>query len=93
MELYHTKFIRSATPEKLEKPDPAGPIKVTWRSHEDNSIQTGEFDTVLFAIGRYAVTAGLNLEKAGLKCEKNGKFNVNEYEQTNVPHIFAIGDI
>lgn len=25
--------------------------------------------------------------------EKNGKFNVNEFEQTNVPHIFAIGDV
>lgn len=28
-----------------------------------------------------------------MKCEKNGKFIVNQYEQTNVPHIFAIGDV
>jgi pyruvate/2-oxoglutarate dehydrogenase complex dihydrolipoamide dehydrogenase (E3) component len=48
---------------------------------------------VLFAIGRYALTAGLNLANAGLVCEKNGKFKVNEYEQTNVPHIYALGDI
>lgn len=38
MELYHTKFIRSSTPEKLEKPDPNGPIKVTWKNHEDGSF-------------------------------------------------------
>jgi len=47
----------------------------------------------MFAIGRYAVTAGCDLEKAGLKAEKNGKFITNDEEQTNVPHIYAIGDI
>lgn len=52
-----------------------------------------EYDTVLFAIGRYAVTEGLNLANAGLVAEKNGKFKVNAEEQTNVPHIYAIGDI
>ena len=76
MELYHTKFIRGAIPSKLERADPNGPIKVTWTS-DDGSLDSGEYDTVMFAIGRYAVTQGLNLEAAGVKCEKNGKFNVN----------------
>lgn len=92
MELFHTKFIKGATPSKLEKDDPNGPIKVTWKN-DDGSEASDNFDTVLFAIGRYAITEGLNLAAAGLKCEKNGKFIVNEYEQTNVPHIFAIGDV
>ena len=92
MELYHTKFIRGAVPTKLEKPDPNGQIHVTWKN-EDGSEATGDFDTVLFAIGRYAVTEGINLAAAGVVCEKNGKFNVNEFEQTNVPHIYAIGDV
>jgi pyruvate/2-oxoglutarate dehydrogenase complex dihydrolipoamide dehydrogenase (E3) component len=47
----------------------------------------------LFAVGRYAVTGSLNLENAGVICEKNGKFIVNDVEQTNVPHIYAIGDV
>ena len=88
---HHTKFIRDSVPIKLEKPDPEGRIKVTWKS--GNVEASEEFDTVLFAIGRYALTDGLNLENAGLKCEKNGKFNVNEHEQTNVPNIYALGDI
>lgn len=91
MAAHHTKFIRGAIPTKLEKPDPNGRVKVTWQS--GTSEVSDEFDTVLFAIGRYALTAGLNMEKAGLKCEKNGKFIVNEYEQTNISNIFAIGDI
>ena len=41
--------------------------------------QTEEYDTVLFAIGRYAVTGGINLEAAGVVAEKNGKIKaVNE---------------
>ena len=52
-----------------------------------------EYDTVLFAMGRYALTAGLNLEAAGLVAEKNGKFKVSDTEQTNIPHIYAIGDV
>jgi pyruvate/2-oxoglutarate dehydrogenase complex dihydrolipoamide dehydrogenase (E3) component len=35
------------------------------------------YDTVLFAMGRYAVTAGCDLDKAGVIAEKNGKFKVN----------------
>lgn len=48
---------------------------------------------MLFAIGRYALTKPLNLENAGVIAEPNGKFKANEYEQTNVPHIYAIGDV
>ena len=79
MEMYHCKFIRGATPSSLERADPNGPIKVTWKA-DDETITTGEFDTVMFAIGRYAVTEGLNLDKAGVKCESNGKFIVNDFE-------------
>jgi len=76
MEKHHTKFIHKATPSKMEKPDPEGRIKVTYKEGEEEKVD--EFDTVLFAMGRNACTGGLNLESAGLVCEKNGKFKVNE---------------
>jgi thioredoxin reductase (NADPH) len=93
MSEYHTKFIRNATPSKLEKADPNGRIKVTYS--QDGEEKTEEYDTVLFAMGRYAVTAGLNMGNAGLTCEKNGKFKVDDREMIDakVPHIYAIGDI
>jgi len=91
MENHHTKFIKSATPSKLEKPDPEGKIKVTFK--QDGEEKTEEYDTVLFAIGRYALTANLNIAAAGLVAEKNGKFKVSDTEQTNVENIYAIGDV
>ena len=87
---HHTKFIHKATPDKLEKQDD-GKILVTYT--QDGTQKQEIYDTVMFAIGRYAVTAGCDLEKAGVVAEKNGKFKVNEQEQTNVPHIYAIGDV
>lgn len=92
MENHKTKFIRGATPSKLEKPDgPDGQISVTF--NQGGEEKTEKFDTVLFAMGRYAVTEGINLAAAGVTCEKNGKFKVNDVEQTNIPNIYAIGDV
>ena len=78
MAKHHTKFLPDSVPSSLEKPDPNGRIIVTYK--QDKKVIKEEFDTVLFAVGRYAVTKGLNLENAGVKCEKNGKFIVNDEE-------------
>jgi len=91
MAAYHTKFIHGSTPSKLTRESEDGPITVHYDTPEGE--KTAEYDTVLFAIGRYAVTAGLDLANAGVEVEKNGKFKVNEQEQTNVPNIYAVGDV
>lgn len=48
---------------------------------------------VLAAIGRDANTSGLQLAKAGVQCQKDGKIDVDKNNTTNVGHIYAIGDI
>lgn len=89
-------FHYGSTPDKLEQTGD-GRILVTWTERDQNGEGCVEqkqdvFDTVLFATGRTADTAGLNLQAAGVVTAKNGKFDtVNE--ATNVPHIFAIGDV
>ena len=91
MENHGTKFIKSAIPVKLEKPDPNGRVIVTY--DQEGELKQEEYDTVFFAIGRYALTKEINLEGAGIKAENNGKIKVNDEEQTIVPHIYAIGDV
>ena len=75
----------------MEKVDPAGRILVTY-NHKGEEKQE-EYDTVLFAIGRYALTADINLDKVGIPAEPNGKIRVDDSEQTNVENIYAIGDV
>jgi dihydrolipoamide dehydrogenase len=52
-----------------------------------------EGDICLVSIGRRAYTDGLNLEAAGLKANDKGQVEVNDNLQTNVDHIYAIGDV
>lgn len=52
-----------------------------------------EGDYCLVSVGRRPFTEGLNLEAAGVKLEKNGTVAVNDRMQTNIPHIYAIGDV
>ncbi|MGE5629891.1 MAG: dihydrolipoyl dehydrogenase [Caulobacteraceae bacterium] len=49
-------------------------------------------DKVLMATGRKPVTEGLMLENAGVAYDRKG-IGTNSYGQTNVPHIYAIGDV
>ncbi|MBX7221849.1 MAG: Si-specific NAD(P)(+) transhydrogenase [Blastocatellia bacterium] len=48
---------------------------------------------ILVAAGRRAATADLNLDAAGLKVDENGRLKANEFFQTEVPHIYAAGDV
>ena len=51
-------------------------------------------DQVMFAIGRHPAIAGLGLDKAGVVIDpKSGGIKVNEFSQTSVPNIYAIGDV
>lgn len=51
-------------------------------------------DQVLFAIGRHPNVANLGLETAGVAINpKNGGIAVDGFSRTNVPHIYAIGDV
>ena len=50
-------------------------------------------DKVMFATGRRPNTDGLGLERAGVKISATGGIAVDAFSQTNVPGIFAVGDV
>mmetsp|Transcript_11050 Transcript_11050/g.20060 ORF Transcript_11050/g.20060 Transcript_11050/m.20060 type:complete len:482 (+) Transcript_11050:55-1500(+) len=87
MEKHGVKFARGLVPSKFEKL-PSGQVKVYVDGNE-----YGVYDTVLQAIGRKGCANNLNLEAAGVTYDKEkGKIPCTN-EQTNVPHIYAIGDV
>ena len=51
------------------------------------------FDKVLVAAGMKPNTAGLGLDKAGVKVDSHGFVKVDKWMKTNISHIFAIGDV
>ena len=50
-------------------------------------------DYALISVGRRPYTDGLNADKAGVKINERGQIETNEHLQTNVPNIYAIGDV
>ena len=65
---------------------------------EPGQLQLGTGETVavdgcMLAIGRVPLTSKLGLDHAGVMTQKNGEIPVNDHYQTNIPHIYAIGDV
>ena len=59
----------------------------------EDGRQFGEFDAVLWAIGRAANTASLNVAAAGIEMDSAGFIPTDDFQKTSVDHIFAIGDV
>lgn len=51
------------------------------------------YDKLLWATGRRPNTKGLGLEAAGVKTGRQGEILVDDYSQTNVPSVYAVGDV
>jgi len=66
-------------------------LDVLFEGKDENTAET--FDKVLVSIGRRANGDQLKADKAGVAVDKRGIIPVDKHMQTNVPHIFAIGDL
>ena len=71
-------------------------ITVTFEAAEEGqapALAQGTFDRVLVAVGRSPNGKKIDVEKAGVQVTERGFIPVDRQMRTNVPHIFAIGDI
>jgi NAD(P) transhydrogenase len=83
-------------------------LSVSFRFGETvSSVQAGELgtittlasgkripaDAVMYSAGRQGATDELELEKAGLEADRRGRIRVTPTFQTEVPHIYAVGDV
>ncbi|GAA4741632.1 glutathione-disulfide reductase [Sphingomonas daechungensis] len=76
-----------ATIEAIERGDD-GKLHVRMTGCDDI-----EADQVLFAVGRQPNTEGLGCDAAGVKVGEKGEIEVDDENRTNVPSIFAVGDV
>ena len=68
--------------------DGSGPMKVKPTNGTEKM-----FDQVLFATGRRPNSDDMGLEDLGVKLGRSGEIEVDEYSQTAVPSVYAIGDV
>lgn len=97
-EEYEKRDIRIITEQELTKIEESGDGgdggEGTARLRA--TLQNGEVlatDQVMFAVGRLPLTDSLGLDLAGVETDARGYIPVDEYSRTNVPHIWAVGDV
>jgi dihydrolipoamide dehydrogenase len=84
MEIFTSSQVKSST----RKSDT---IDLEVKTPEGEKTMT--FDMVLSAVGMKPNSAGLNLDKMGIKTDNRGFVIVNKKMQTSIPNIYAIGDV
>jgi dihydrolipoyl dehydrogenase len=68
-------------------------LKASVEPAAGGAAETIEADVVLVSIGRVPFTDGLGLEGVGVRTDNKGRVMVDEHFATNVPGVYAIGDV
>lgn len=79
---------KNSNTTKVEKTE-SGSLLV----HVDSLEKPLEVDVLLWAIGRHANTEKLKPDVIGLELDKQGDVVVNEWQESNVKDVYAIGDV
>ncbi|ASD63086.1 dihydrolipoyl dehydrogenase [Bdellovibrio bacteriovorus] len=68
-------------------------VEVTYESLTDGKASSMKADVVLVSTGRKPFSAGVGCEEMGIQKDPQGRIIVDKHYQTNVPGIYAIGDV
>jgi glutathione reductase (NADPH) len=66
-----------------------GPVTVTAR----DGARHGPYDCLIWAIGRAPSTAGVGLDRAGVRTRDDGHVVVDGFQNTTAPGVYAVGDV
>jgi len=84
------KFYVSHKVQSVDRKDKVVTVKAENTKGETITL---EGDYALVSVGRRPYTDGLSADKAGVKITDRGMVEVNNHLQTNIPNIYAIGDV
>jgi dihydrolipoamide dehydrogenase len=88
------KVLTGSTVASIEAIDSkAGGLRATITDKDGNNPQTVDTDNVLIGVSRRPNTIDLGLEATGVAVDRRGWIPVDDQLRTNVPNIFAIGDV
>lgn len=90
---YRNYGIEILTSTKVEKIDDQGDKVVVSYTGKDGNAGSIEADKVLMSIGFAPRVEGFGLDKTGVELTDRGAIGIDDHMRTNVPHIYAIGDV
>ena len=84
------KFHLSTKVNSVKKNSNGAIVEATSK---EGDIKKFDADVVLMSVGRKPNTNGLNLKKVGIELDDKGRIKTGKNFDTNIPNIFAIGDV
>jgi dihydrolipoamide dehydrogenase len=84
------KVLTGSTVAKIEE---GKPLRVTITDKDGKNEQKVDADNVLIGVSRRPNTIDLNLDKTGVQTDRRGYITVDDQLHTNVPNVYAIGDV
>lgn len=85
------KLHKDSSQTKIEK-DPNGKLTIHYKDSDGESKLEG-VDHLIWGIGRTPATKDIGLEKAGVDLTDSGHIIADDYQNTNVENIYALGDV
>lgn len=79
-------------PKKVEKDD-KGKLTMHYKDKAEDDGVLKDIDHLIWAIGRTPLTKNIGLEEAGVKLNEKGYVVVDEYQNSSVDNIYALGDV
>ncbi|MDI9349097.1 MAG: dihydrolipoyl dehydrogenase [Candidatus Symbiobacter sp.] len=92
-ELTKQGFVFKLSTRVVEAVTVENEVALHLESDDGKNSETITADCVLVAVGRKPCTEGLGLEEIGIALDPRGRIQINDHWQTNVPSIYAIGDV
>lgn len=92
-EFFREDGIDVSTEVKVLKFENTGDQKIKVTAEQNGKTTTYTCSHVLLASGRKPQTDALGLENTGVKCDEKGHVKVNEFLETDVKNVFALGDV
>eukprot|EP00798_Chlamydomonas_sp_ICE-L_P027078 gene27078-2310_t len=86
------KLHPETTPVEVTK-QADGKLTLVIKDKDGNNTPLTDIDVVVMATGRSPKVQGLGLEDVGVKLGKKGEVLVDDYSRTNIPSIWAVGDV
>lgn len=82
---------KGSSQSKVEK-DASGKLTLHYKDKKGEGVLK-DIDNLIWAIGRQPATKGIGLEDAGVKLNEKGYIVVDEYQNSSVDNIYALGDV
>lgn len=83
---------RQSKQTKVEKNGQTGKLAIHYEDVNGSAVLE-DVDTLIWAIGRFPETKDLTLEEAGVEVNEKEHVIADDFQNTNVPNIFSLGDV